>query len=118
MDLAKKLEELRSPGRSGSDSKKIGTPEDWRSRMDLDSVKGGFVISSPRPEGEQTADATSVLAEFGLDPRDWVVSSMRRGKWQKYDGDYLESLRVNLLPTGQVAEDSFDVESLMDEIKK
>jgi predicted phosphodiesterase len=117
MDLAKKLEELRSPGRSGSDLKKVGVPEDWRSRMDIDSVKGGFVISAPRPEGEIT-DATTVLEDFGLDPREWTVSSMRRGKWQKFDGDYLESVRVNLVPTGQVAEDGFDVESLMDEIKK
>ena len=117
MDLSKKLEELRSPGRSGSDLKKVGVPEDWRSRTDIDSVKGGFVISAPRPEGEIT-DATTVLEDFGLDPREWTVSSMRRGKWQKFDGDYLESVRVNLLPTGQVAEDGFDVESLMDEIKK
>lgn len=85
--------------------------------MDIDSSKGGFVISSPKPEGEFT-DATTVLQDFGLDPNEWTVSSMRRGKWQRYDGEFLESIRVNLIPTGPGYGDELDVEKLIDEIKK
>lgn len=85
--------------------------------MDIDTVRGGFVVSSPRPEGQLT-DATTVLEDFGLDPNEWVVSSMRRGKWQKYDGEYLESIRVNLTPAGPTYADQLDAEKLIDEVKK
>jgi predicted phosphodiesterase len=105
------------PGVSGSDVRTTKTPEDWRPRMDLDSVKGGFVVSQPKPQGEVT-DATTVLDEFGLDPREWCVTSMRRGKWQKHDGDWLESVRVNLTPIGPSYGDSLDVEQLAEHIKK
>jgi len=47
-----------------------------------------------------------------------TVASMRRGKWQKYDGEFLESVRVNLLPAGTIYEDNLDAEKLIDEIKK
>lgn len=117
MSLSEKLENLRSPGHSGSDFKKLGVPEDWRPRMDVDTVRGGFVISSPKPEGELT-DATTVLEDFGLNPNEWTVSSMRRGKWQKYDGEFLESIRVNLVPVGPTYADQLDAEKLIDEVKK
>ena len=117
MSLSEKLEKLRMPGVSGSDTRVTKTPEDWRPRLDLDSVKGGFVVSQPRPQGEVT-DATTVLDEFGLDPKEWCVTSMRRGKWQKHDGDWLESVRVNLTPLGPSYGDSLDVEQLADYIKK
>lgn len=117
MSLSEKLEKLRMPGQSGSDVRNVKTPEDWRPRMDLDTVKGGFVVASPRAEGEIT-DAATVLQEFGLDPREWSVTSMRRGKWQKHDGDWLESVRVNLTPLGPSYGDSLDVEQLADHIKK
>jgi predicted phosphodiesterase len=105
------------PGVSGSDTRVTKTPEDWRPRMDIDTVKGGFVIGSPRPDGEIT-DATTVLEEFGLDPKSWCVTSMRRGRWQKHDGDWLESVRVNLTPLGPSYGDTLDVEKLADHIKK
>ena len=117
MSLSEKLEKLRMPGVSGSDTRVTKTPEDWRPRLDLDSVKGGFVVSQPRPQGEVT-DATTVLDEFGLDPREWSVTSMRRGKWQVYSGEWLESVRVNLSPIGPSYGDSLDVEQLADYMKK
>ena len=117
MSLSEKLEKLRMPGVSGSDTRVTKTPEDWRPRMDIDTVKGGFVIGSPRPDGEIT-DATTVLEEFGLDPKSWCVTSMRRGRWQKHDGDWLESVRVNLTPLGPSYGDTLDVEKLADHIKK
>lgn len=117
MSLSEKLEKLRMPGVSGSDVRVSKTPEDWRPRLDLDSVKGGFVVSQPRPQGEVT-DATTVLDEFGLDPKEWSVTSMRRGKWQIHNGEWLESVRVNLSPIGPSYGDSLDVEQLADYMKK
>ena len=117
MGLSERLEKLRAPGQSGSDVRMTKTPEDWRPRMDLDTAKGGFVVGTPRPEGEIT-DATTVLEEFGLSPEEWCVTSMRRGKWQRYDGDWLESVRVNLAPTGGIQNDALDIEELADHIKK
>jgi predicted phosphodiesterase len=117
VSLSEKLEKLRMPGPSGSDVRVNKTPEDWRPRLDLDSVKGGFVVSQPRPQGEVT-DATTVLDEFGLDPKEWSVTSMRRGKWQIHNGEWLESVRVNLSPLGPSYGDSLDVEQLADHIKK
>jgi predicted phosphodiesterase len=43
---------------------------------------------------------------------------MRRGKWQKHDGDWLESVRVNLTPMAPTYGDTLDVEQLADHIKK
>ena len=117
MGLSEKLEQLRNPGPSGSDTRQTKTPEDWRPRMDIDTVRGGYVVGSPRSEGEVT-DANTVLAEFGLNPNEWSVTSMRRGKWQVYNGEWLESVRVNVVPTGIAAVDELDIEALVDHIKK
>ena len=117
MSLSKKLEELASPGKSGSDVKALNTPESWRPRMDVDDLSGGFIISEPRTPG-QPQDARQILEDFDLNPDDWNVTSIRRGKWQKYDGEYLESLRINVVPNRVAYEDRLDAEKLIDEIKK
>lgn len=117
MGLSERLEALASPGKSGSDFKALNTPENWRSKMDVDDVSGGFVISSPKPAG-QPQDARQILEDFDMDPDAWEVTSVRRGKWQKYDGEYLESLRINILPRGAAAAEKLDAEQLVDEIKK
>lgn len=117
MGISERLEDLANPGKSGSDIKSLNIPEDWRPRMDVDTAKGGFVISKPRPSSE-IPDALSILEEFGLDPQEWTVSSMRRGKWQKYDGEWLESVRVNLIPASGTLYNQLDAEQLIDELKK
>jgi predicted phosphodiesterase len=117
MSLFDKLEDLASPGKSGSDIKALNTPENWRSKMDVDDVSGGFIVSQPRPAG-QPQDARQILEDFDLNPDDWEVTSIRRGKWQKYDGEFLESLRINVVPARAAAADRLDVEQLVDEIKK
>jgi predicted phosphodiesterase len=43
---------------------------------------------------------------------------MRRGKWQIHNGEWLESVRVNLSPMGPSYGDSLDVEQLAEHIKK
>ena len=117
MSISNKLKDLSSPGKSGSDVKALNTPENWRSKMDIDDQTGGFVISQPRPAGE-AQDSRQILEDFDLDPDAWSVTSIRRGKWQKYDGEYLESLRVNVVPANIAREETLDAEKLIDEIKK
>ena len=117
MSLEDRLEKLASPGKNGSDIKALNTPENWRSKMDVDDVSGGFVISQPRPAGTPQ-DARQILEDFDMDPDAWSVTSVRRGKWQKYDGEYLESLRINIVPASVAVADQLDAEKLVDEIKK
>jgi len=117
MALSDKVENLASPGKTGSDTKALNTPESWRPRMDIDDASGGFIISEPRAPG-QPQDARQILEDFDLNPDEWEVTSVRRGKWQKYDGEYLESLRVNVVPAKVALSDRLDAEKLVDEIKK
>lgn len=113
----KLLEELASPGTTGSDRRAQETPEAWRPRMDIDHSTGGFVISTPRPAGN-TADADAILRDFDLDPTAWRVTSVRQSKWQSATSDWLESYRVSVVPADQVDAPDFDLEQLVDEIKK
>lgn len=117
MSISKRLEELASPGKSGSDFKSLNTPENWRPKVDVDSVSGGYVISNPTAVGS-LPDAEAILEQFEMNPEDWTVTSVRRGKWQKYDGEFLESLRVNIIPSTLARDESLDVEKMIDEIKK
>lgn len=117
MTFSDRIEDMSSPGKSGSDIRYTNTPEDWRPRLDVDESKGGFVVSKPRPAGE-VPDTKTILEEFGLDPDAWAVSSLRRSRWQTYHGEWLESVRVNLLPIGVDQAEKLDAEQLIDEIKK
>lgn len=116
MALSKKLENMANPGQTGSDHKLLQTPEQWRARMDVDTQSGGFVVSPSVPAGANL-DSRDILIEFGMNPDDWCVTSVRRGKWQKFDGEFLESLRVNIVPAGMTRDNQLDAEQLVDEIK-
>lgn len=117
MGISEKLENLVKPGNSGSDFKSLNTPENWRPKMDVDNLHGGYVISTPTSAGS-LPDARQILEDFDMNPDDWQVTSVRRGKWQKYDGEFLESLRVNIIPITTAREERLDVEQMIDEIKK
>ena len=93
-DLKKKLEELASPGTSGSDVRATNTPENWRPRSEV-GADGGFAISSPHPIGN-TPGAEDIMREHNLDPEEWIVTSARHGKWQTFSGEWLESSRINI----------------------
>lgn len=116
MTISERLEDMSSPGKSGSDIRYTQTPEEWRPRLDVDESKGGFIVSRPSPAG-QLPDTKSILEDFGLDPDAWSVSSLRRSRWQTYSGEWLESVRVNLLPIGIQQAERLDAEQLVDEIK-
>jgi predicted phosphodiesterase len=116
-DFKRKLEELSSPGVSGSDTRNSNTPENWRPRSELGD-KDGYAISTPKPLG-QTPGAEEILLEHNINPEEWCVTSVRHGKWQRWDGEWLESSRINLQPINLAqAERDFDLEKLVDEIKK
>lgn len=91
------LEDLTALSARGSDKRNPPPKEAWRPQLELDA-DGGYFVSSPRSEPVQ--DATDLLAEFDLNPNDWIIVSVRRSKWQTYHGEWLESYRVNLKPAG------------------
>lgn len=109
------LEDLAGLAGAGGDKRETAPKESWRPQLELDA-DGGYFVSSPRPEG-QPADAADLLAEFNLSPTDWLVTNVRRSKWQTYHGEWLESYRVTLKPAGyQIA--ALDLDALDAEIKK
>jgi predicted phosphodiesterase len=85
--------------------------------MDIDHMSGGFVVSTPRPAGN-SADANEILVEFGLDPAAWKVTSVRQGKWQSFNENWLESFRVSVVPADYTGSPDLDLEKLVDDVKK
>ena len=109
------LEDLTAPGASGSDRRVTATPEAWKARAEYDE-QGGYLVTPAVAEGNLPG-AEDALREQGLDPAEWRVTSVRKGRWQKYDGDWLESMRVNVVPVQSVVQD-FDLEQLVAEVSK
>lgn len=116
MSLSDRLEALASPGPRGSDVRATNTPESWRPRMEVDE-SGGYVVSTPRSAGE-IPDAADILQDFDLDPKSWIVTGLRRSRWQSHSGEWLEAYRVSLKPSGILAEPDFDLEQLVSEVSK
>jgi len=114
--LSDKFEALVSPGPSGSDVRQTNTPEAWRPRMDVGEKDGGYVISTAR-NIDQIPDVEDILSEFDLNPESWHVTSVRQSRWQKFDGEWLQAFRVNLVPATSLLESDLDLEKLVDEIK-
>lgn len=114
--LSDKFEALVSPGPSGSDIKQTNTPEAWRPRMDVGERDGGYVVSTAR-NIDQIPDVADILSEFDLNPESWHVTSVRQSRWQKFDGEWLQAFRVNLIPATSLLESDLDLEKLVDEIK-
>jgi len=84
----------------GSDRRNTPPKEAWRPQLELDS-DGGYFVSTPRTQPVE--NATELLAEFDLNPNDWIITGVRRSKWQTYHGEWLESYRVNVKPAGKRA---------------
>jgi predicted phosphodiesterase len=115
MSLNDKFKDFTKAGKEGSDKIEKSIPEAWRPRSEI-GTDGGFIVGNPRPDGN-TPGAEELLREAGLDPKEWAVVSHRRGRWQKYDGDWLESFRINVVPTSGAAKD-YDATALIKEISK
>lgn len=91
-------DDLEGLKNQGSDIRPAKKTEDWRVIAELDDVKGGFFNSKPREGLGSTTDLTALFAEFDLNPNDWIVTSVRRSRWQVFGGEWLEAARVNLIP--------------------
>ncbi len=92
-------------------------PDGWQPRSEVDTASGGYVVTKPFEVGHEP-DHADALTEFGLDPQQWAVSSVRRSRWQKYDGDWLESVRINVVPVGANRSDVADHDAMLAAIGK
>ena len=101
-------------GNEGSDNINKDIPDAWRPRSEI-GTDGGFVISTPRPDGN-TPNAEEILREANLNPEEWAVVSHRRSRWQRYDGEWLESFRVNVVPVSTNTNKDYDLEKLLEQI--
>lgn len=117
-DLLKKLEEMVSPGPSGSDKRNNEVPEAWRPRLEIDQ-EGGYFVSTPRKAASEIPDASDLLKEADLDPANWEVRNLRKGKWQVYGGEWLESFKLTLVPIGTAEKESkADVDKICEQLAK
>lgn len=94
-------------------------PDGWQPRMEVDDTDGGFVVSKPQPVAQATdSDHAATLAEFGLDPAAWSIERVRRSRWQRYDGEWLESARLHIVPARATAAAKVDLDALCRDIGK
>ena len=116
MSLADDYDAIIQTSNQGSDKANKNIPEAWRPRSEI-GTDGGFVVSTPRPDGN-TPGAEEILREANLDPAEWAVISHRRSRWQKYDGEWLESFRINVVPVNGSVEKDYDLAELLGTINK
>lgn len=116
MSIKDEFNKFVQTGKEGSDKTSKGIPEAWRPRSEIDQTTGGYIISSPRTDSN-TPGAEEILRDANLNPEEWVLVSSRRGSWQKFDGEWLHSWRVNVVPASPANAD-YDAEKLIDEIIK
>ena len=116
MSLADEYDSIIQTGNQGSDKVNKSIPDAWRPRSEI-GTDGGFVVSTPRPDGN-TPGAEDILREANLNPAEWAVVSHRRSRWQTFNGDWLESFRVNVVPVHGSAEKDYDLEQLLDTVSK
>lgn len=100
---------------TGSDTRDSAPTEAWRPRLELDA-SGGFFVTRPRSASE-VPDQADLLNEFDLDPTQWQVMNVRKSRWQKYDGEWLEAYRVTVKPADSTHTDE-DVKELVAQIDK
>jgi predicted phosphodiesterase len=96
--------------------KRTNTPQEYRARMDI-GPEGGYFVSTPRTAGE-LPDAAEMFKDFDLDPEVWTVISIRKSRWQTFNGDWLEAARVNVKPAERTAGTDLDYDALVLDISK
>jgi predicted phosphodiesterase len=96
--------------------KRTNTPPEYRARMDI-GPDGGYFVSTPRTAGE-LPDAEEMFKDFNLDPEVWTVISIRKSRWQTFNGDWLEAARVNVKPAEQSYGVDLDYDALVAEVSK
>lgn len=71
-------------------------PKGWEAQVEYDA-QGGSLTSTPKPANNEP-DHDELLAEFELDPTKWQITSLRRSKWQTFNGDWLQAFRATFVP--------------------
>lgn len=110
------IDDLKKAGPTGSDRRKDATPEAWRPRVEYDE-SGGYIVSPAVLVGSLPGQ-DAILAEMGLDPEEWTVTSVRKGKWQRWDEEWLESVRINVVPRRATVAPDFDLDELVESLSK
>jgi len=101
---------------SATQIKETNTPPEFRARLDV-STDGGYFVSTPRAAID-IEDAVSLFKDFDLDPTVWEVVSVRKSRWQTFNGDWLEAARVNIKPAGASRETDLDYDALVSSIDR
>jgi predicted phosphodiesterase len=100
-----------------SEIKRTNTPQEYRARLDI-GPEGGYFISTPHIAGD-LPDAVEMFKDFDLDPSVWEVISVRKSRWQRYDGEWLEAARVSIKPAkGVIGDKDFDYDEFIKEVSK
>lgn len=119
MSLSDDLDALKSAGPTEQyiRAAKGNYPKGWEPRIEYDPSQGGELISSARAASESNPDEAELFAEFELDPDRWTVVNLRRSRWQRHDGEWLEAFRCTFAPRGGVLSDN-DLDDIIADIKK
>lgn len=72
-------------------------PKGWEPSVVYDAG-GGTLISLPRAVSDSDPDPEGLFADFNLNPDAWRITGLRRSKWQRWDGEWLESFRATFVP--------------------
>lgn len=119
MSLSDDLDALKSAGPTEQyiRASKGNYPKGWEPRIEYDPSQGGELISSARAASDSNPDEAELFAEFELDPDRWTVVNLRRSRWQRHDGEWLEAFRCTFAPRGGVLSDD-DLDDIIADIKK
>lgn len=119
MSLSDDLDALKSAGPTEQyiRASKGNYPKGWEPRIEYDPSQGGELISSARAASDSNPDEAELFAEFELDPDCWTVVNLRRSRWQRHDGEWLEAFRCTFAPRGGVLSDD-DLDDIIADIKK
>jgi predicted phosphodiesterase len=112
MSLADDLSKLGNDEQRKRERKEI--PAGFEPGIEYDS-SGGILRSIPRPAGDEP-DHAELLAEFELDPAKWRITGLRRSKWQRWDGEWLESFRATFVPNS--GSNLVPIDDLLDVVSK
>jgi predicted phosphodiesterase len=112
MSLADDLSKLGNDEQRKRERKEI--PAGFEPGIEYDS-SGGILRSIPRPAGDEP-DHAELLAEFELDPQKWRITGLRRSKWQRWDGEWLESFRATFVPNS--GRNLVPIDDLLDIVSK
>lgn len=118
MSLSDDLEQLKTTGQTSAHHPRPTAkhPKGWEPHLDFDPQQGGEFTTTAHPPSDNP-DETMLLAEFQLDPDRWRITNLRRSRWQRYDGEWLEAYRCTFAPATHVLSDS-DVADIIKDIKK